>query len=548
MGKLEHLTRMANFSTGAQTKSGGMSIAPRRLELLNFHAINTRSRSPMKSHKLIPPPVETELKLALPTSDPAALAKRLACTPVLARRKATRLQLHNIYYDTPEQRLHEQRVALRLRRTGSDEKPEWLQTLKTGGRGGSALSQRGEWEVAVPGAKLARRALDATPWSDLDPDGSVFRALAPCLVTTFERTSWTVRKRDGSVIEVSLDIGEIVAGGKRAPLCELELELIQGKPAALFDIAQQIAQTVAVLPLTLSKAERGYALLQNTLSLPLKARPPTLTSKMTLPDAAQRVLSEMFGQFTSNLNTLYSSDDPEVVHQARVGWRRFKSAWRLFRPLLAADGAPSPEPLQPLLSFVGELRDLDVARSETLPPLCDAYAAGNAQRLQKWQALMQNLEQAAKLQRKSVRYALETPAVGTTLLAITQWLEELPAQNRPGDDRPELEISLRRWARHGIVRLHKKMNLAYKDASAHPDSQHRARILSKRLRYGIEALRAVLPKQHTQRWLPRSTKLQTRIGASRDVLQAGALASKLEADPGLAEFLRGVAVGRDRQG
>jgi adenylate cyclase class IV len=69
----------------------------------------------MKSHRLDPHPQEIELKLALPTSDPQGLAKRLARTPLLARRKATQLQLHNIYFDTPEQRLHQERVALRLR-------------------------------------------------------------------------------------------------------------------------------------------------------------------------------------------------------------------------------------------------------------------------------------------------------------------------------------------------------------------------------------------------------------------------------------------------
>jgi len=503
----------------------------------------------MKSRSLDPCPEEIELKLALPVSDPSGLAKQLARTPVLARRKATQLQLHNIYYDTPQQHLHQERVALRLRRMGSDAKPQWLQTLKMGGSGDSALSQRGEWEVAVPGAELSLQALEATPWPEIDPDGSVFRALAPCLATTFERTSWSVRKQGGSVVEVSLDIGQVTAGGKSAPICELELELLAGKPAALFDIARQIARTIAVLPLNTSKAERGFALLQDSLNLPLRAQPPPLTSGMALPAAAQRVLREMFGQFTANLNTLRSSDDPEVVHQARVGWRRFRSAFRLFKPALEANAAPAWQSLQPLLTFVGELRDLDVAQTETLPPFADAYTAGNAQREEKWQAMLQALTQAARLQRKSVRYALEAPAVGSTLLAITQWLEELPelsGQNGAGDAKADLKISLRRWARRRIDRLHKKMKLALED-TAHPESQHRARILSKRLRYGIEALRPLLTRQHTKRWHPKATKLQTSIGATRDVMQAAALAARLEADPGLAEFLRGVAAGQERQ-
>ncbi len=490
---------------------------------------------------------EIELKLALPSSDPSSLAKRLARVPVLARRKPTHQHLHNVYYDTPEQILRQKCVALRIRRVGSDAKPRWLQTLKTGGRGDSALSQRGEWEVSVPSATLALDVLKATPWSAIDPDGTVFQALAPSFVTTFERTSWSVRRRDGSVIEVALDLGHIVAGEKNTPICELELELLAGQPAALFDLAQQIARTIAVLPVNMSKAERGYALGLDSQDKPLGAKPPKLASDLSLTAAAGRVLREMFCQFTTNLNALRTSDDPEVVHQARVGWRRFRSALRLFKPALAVDAVPSWQALQPLLSFLGELRDLDVAWTDTLPPLADAYTAGDARRTDVWQAMTQALLQAANLQRKSVRYALQVPAVGATLLAATQWLEELSALNGPGDAGIELKVSLQGWARRRIVRLHEQLKVAGKDRSS-PDSQHRVRILAKRMRYGIEALRTLLPKRRAKRWYQQATSLQLSLGAARDVMQAGALVAKLEADRGLVEFLRGVGVGQTRPG
>lgn len=486
---------------------------------------------------------EIELKLALTTSDPSSLAKRLARTPLLARRKASQHHLHNVYFDTPEQLLQQQRVALRIRRVGSEAQPQWLQTLKTGGRGDSALAQRGEWEVRVPGAGLSRAALKATPWSGIDPDGHVFAALAPCFETRFARTTWLVRRRDGSVVEVALDIGQIAAGDKTTPICELELELLSGQPAALFDIARQIAQTIAVLPLTASKSERGYALAQDCVDLALRAQPPALTPDLSLPEAAQRVLREMFYQFTANLNALRSSEDAEVVHQARVGWRRFKSALRLFKPVLALDALPTWQALQTLLSFLGELRDLDVARLDTLPPLAHAYMAGDARRADAWQAMTQALLDAADLRRKSVRYALQEPAVGATLLEITQWLEGLSASSGSGAAGVELEIALRRWAARRIARLHAQLKVACKEAGS-PESQHRVRILAKRLRYGIEALRSLLPKRRTKRWYLQATTLQTNIGATRDVLQAGVLVAKLEADRGLVEFLRGVAVGQ----
>lgn len=214
----------------------------------------------MKKHSLAPHPEELELKLALPTSNPGSLLARLSRTAVLARRSATHLQLHNTYYDTPEQQLRQQRMALRIRRVGPDTAPQWLQTFKTADAGNSALSRRGEWEAPVAGPALDPDALRATPWSDIDPKGALFASLVPCFTTQFERTLWLVRTRNGSVVEVALDIGQLLAGEHTAPICELELELKAGQPQAVFDVAQQIARTIAVLPASASKAERGYAL------------------------------------------------------------------------------------------------------------------------------------------------------------------------------------------------------------------------------------------------------------------------------------------------
>lgn len=490
---------------------------------------------------------EIELKLALPTTDPASLSKKLARLPVLARRKPIHQNLHSVYYDTPDQTLRHKRIALRVRRVGNDASPQWLQTLKTGNRDDSALSRRGEWEAPVPSATLALNVLHATPWSKIDPNGAVFQALTPIFSTTFKRTSWTVRRRDGSVIEVALDIGYIVAGQKRAPICELELELKAGQPAALFALAQQIAATIAVMPANVSKAERGYSLARDCLEMPLHAQPPKLEKKMLVSSAAGRVLREMFCQFTTNLNALRSSDDPELVHQARVGWRRFKSALRIFKPALTVNAAPSWQSLQPMLSFLGELRDIDVARAETLPPLADVYVAGDARRADSWRDMTQSLLQESRLQRKSVRYALEDPAVGATLLVTTQWLEELSGLDGAQDAGAEVKVPLARWSKRRLNHLHRQLKIARNDTDK-PASAHRVRILAKRLRYGIETLRAFLPKRRANRWHRQATSLQLKLGANRDGIQAGALLAKLDVDRGLIEFVRGVAIGKARQG
>ena len=489
-------------------------------------------------------PQEVELKLALPGSDPSALARRLAQIPILAQCKSQRLHLHNIYFDTPDLALRKQRVALRLRRLGETAKPKWLQTLKTAGQSNSALSQRGEWESPVRGANLSLPALQDTPWARLDANGSLFRALAPIFETNFERIVWLLRQRDGSVVEVALDIGQIVGGERSTPICELELELKAGPVAALFEVAQQIASNLAVLPASASKAERGYALAQAGMDTALRARPPRLSAKLSHSHMAQRVLQEMYSQFTGNLNALLTSDEPEVVHQARVGWRRFKSAKRLFASLPALQGAPSWQSLQALLACLGRLRDLDVARVVTLPALADAYIADDPRRAEIWQAMTQSLLQCTMLQRKAVRYALQDPAVGACLLATTQWLDALHNSGAVDGALPEVNGSLRHWTQSRIKRLHAQLKVAAQ-STTEPEQEHRTRILAKRLRYNLEALESLLPNRHTQRWHEQASGLQAGLGAKRDAIRAASLVAELEIDRGLAEFLRGLSHGRE---
>ena len=57
-----------------------------------------------------------------------------------------------------------------------------------------------------------------------------------------------------------LDCGEVVAGERRSPVCEIELELKSGDPAALFAFARRIDAVVPIRLGVLSKAERGYGL------------------------------------------------------------------------------------------------------------------------------------------------------------------------------------------------------------------------------------------------------------------------------------------------
>uniref|UniRef100_UPI000C323B46 CYTH and CHAD domain-containing protein n=1 Tax=Macromonas nakdongensis TaxID=1843082 RepID=UPI000C323B46 len=364
----------------------------------------------------MPPPQEIELKLLVPglTADDAL--QRLRRAPSLRRRPLQQQQLLNRYFDTPDLALQRQRCALRLRQVSApsaaaaDTGGTWRQTLKTAGTSHGGLSQRGEWESPVPDGTLDPTALQGTAWDRLDPDGTIFPTLQPCFETHCLRSTWRVLQRHGVEIEVALDAGSIHAGGQTQPLLELELELISGPPSALFALAQALAQHLPLLPSDVSKAQRGYALAAQAPVTAVRAQPLPLKKGLSPLALATPVLAEILQQLFRNLEGLLLHDDPELVHQARVAWRRWRSVTRLLRPWLPP--APDTTALRPLLDQLGALRDLDVARHDTLPAWGQAYlndppgaptsAAASAARQASWDAACHALEHAAHQARAQV--------------------------------------------------------------------------------------------------------------------------------------------------
>jgi inorganic triphosphatase YgiF len=348
-------------------------------------------------------------------------------------------------------------------------------------------------------------------------------------------------------VELALDWGEVVVEGKASPLCELELELLAGAPEALFELARQIAEVVPLFPLHLSKAERAMQLATGALNAPVRAGRSEIHAQMTVPEVATAALRGAFHQFTANLNILRANHDVEVLHQARIGWRRFSGALKLFVKPGERGKLPSFDALKPLLEAMGELRDLDVAMCETLPMLSGAFTAGEPGRQAQWQELERLLAEDIGRKRVDLSERLADVATGQVLLAIAQWIEcDLP-QGRVVLRLADKDLSPSAWARRRLSVLFEKLDSMPTD-SHDIRLQHRIRILSKQLRYGIEALRALLGKRRADYWHETANRLHTEIGASRDLLQCIAITARLGAAPEIVGFLRGVAFGKGIHG
>lgn len=203
--------------------------------------------------------MEHEIKLSLPTGQVGAATQWLIQR---AGGKGRTITLENSYYDTPTLTLARAKSAVRVRRTPDG----WLQTYKTVGTSSGGLHSRHEWEMPIKGNALEIDALLAA--CDDEPSKEALRSarddLIPLFSTNFSRTSWHVRI-EGADVEAAIDQGEVVAvvhgETRRAPICEIELELKHGDAGALNALSAEIAQAVHGLrPDDVSKAQRGYRL------------------------------------------------------------------------------------------------------------------------------------------------------------------------------------------------------------------------------------------------------------------------------------------------
>ena len=209
---------------------------------------------------------EIELKLEF---DPADLA-RIRAHPLLAATDSQRKTLRSIYYDTADFVLRKAGVSLRVR----DSNGQFVQTIKRA-NDNAGLFDRSEWEHEVKDRDIDLIAASGTA---LEPLLSVRvrDALRPVFETRVKRTVYQL-VRDGSDIEIALDRGEVDAGGRKAPIHELELELKRGEAAELFRLARELDATVPLRIAGKVKAERGYELVEDAHQAFEKAKPISLT-------------------------------------------------------------------------------------------------------------------------------------------------------------------------------------------------------------------------------------------------------------------------------
>ncbi len=309
---------------------------------------------------------EIELKLTLSEEDIRRLASSPEFTDLTGGIASTRL-LRSVYYDTPDAALGREKISLRIRDNGETR----VQTAKLDGGLNKGLSQTLEYEdeitTEVPDIGLikdetARRRIEIALAGQL---------LVPLFETYINRTAALIDIAGEGTVELALDIGEVRAGDKRAPLSEVELELKSGAPYTMLSAAEKLFAGVVVAPGTLHKARRGFILIgladaeeemQATLTSSGKTE---ITHGMSGVEALRFVGNEATEQILKNWELMLKSPSAEGAHHLRIGLRRLRIALHMLSAKkLGPEFAVLEKRAQGLARIVGELRDADVLLSD----------------------------------------------------------------------------------------------------------------------------------------------------------------------------------------
>ncbi|MFQ3249247.1 MAG: triphosphatase [Glaciecola sp.] len=204
-------------------------------------------------------PMEIELKLI--TDQDALTSFEQALLPKL-KGKVTRsaFDVFNDYYDTPEQFLGKRKMGCRIRRVNDHIE----QTIKTQGNVKGGLHQRPEYNVNLDKPYPDLEKFDPEIWSDDIDVEDVNRQLQVQFSTHFHRVTFDIVDGENH-IELVFDSGEVKHSLGSLPIGEIEIELKSGLPTALFDLADEISKVTPVRLSNITKAARGYQLMNGTV-------------------------------------------------------------------------------------------------------------------------------------------------------------------------------------------------------------------------------------------------------------------------------------------
>jgi triphosphatase len=426
--------------------------------------------------------METKLRLLLDPTDSDNF-----CRHALLREhtitKPLKQQLSSTYFDTSDFYLKRHDIELRIHRVNR----EFIQTAKGNAHVMTGLHRRQEWECYVSGPHPDPDAFKnekgyGKGWSKPLTIAGLADRLNPAFTTEFQRTIWLLRLEHGSEVELALDQGEIRHDDFVAPISEIELELKSGDVGELFDFALQMQRTIPLRIGNISKSECGYALYAVRAPGIAKTSRLDLTPTSSVEHGFRSIIVNCLEQIQGNETGVIYGNDPESVHQMRVGLRRLLCVLGLFSRVV-----PCPlmlhDELRWLASELGAARDWEVLAGDTLREIITAHS-DQPELL----ALQKTCMQRARSKRRRAAASINSARYAHLMLSFGNWAHGSGWRMQSDSPmRKKLAKPLTEFAMHALWQRHKKLQKTcrlLRDAGTNcdaPQIRHQIRMAAKKL-------------------------------------------------------------------
>jgi CHAD domain-containing protein len=202
--------------------------------------------------------------------------------------------------------------------------------------------------------------------------------------------------------------------------------------------------------------------------------------------AASKVLREVLLDLLEKIPEARNADSKKAIHDLRVAVKRFREAFRLFRPVLRKKTfRRHREWIEGLNDALGEVRDRDVALSR-LRKLTDGQAGPPASVA----GLLARLEAERLVAIEALDTFLKRLQLEGSPAELAARIESIETQAAAGQ--PTYEFARKRVLER-LLAVRERWTAARRAAT--PESMHRVRIGNKRLRYAIEPFSRMLGKE-----------------------------------------------------
>jgi len=461
---------------------------------------------------------EVEVKLQ---ATPSVLRDAAGLPPLAGVAFSRNRTFQTTYFDTADNALCSAGMSLRVRSIGGRR----TQTFKWLPKGAEGVFARGEVETVIQG--------DA-PQPDLFGEDAAAmiaaiigdKALEERSRTTFYRRVAMIQHQ-GASIEAALDSGRIRAGDRKAPISELELELKQGEPAALYDFAGLFLAhgfRVSAAP----KGLRGHWLATGRTPDEVRSSQPALSAEDSVDDAMAIILDANLKQFVANWPA-FSPARPEAVHQMRVALRRLRSALGIFNKITPHESFLRFRlRAKEIASAMGEAREQDVLRE-----LVDSGPSRALEGSTDFKPLVKASDKKRAAAYANVRALLDAPETSSFVLEMQAMISR---REWTAGARDKLAMSAREFATLALYRLDKRARKRGKDlVDLPPEERHEARIALKNLRYASDFFTSLFGKSRASKKFQRAIgDLQDALGAYNDSIVARATVADLQKVAGAA--------------